>query len=78
MLDDSEVVIHNVYSNQSVDEENMEHSIENAVVTITYEELMRLREDSFKLQCLRNHGVDNWCGYGEAMRDFYEQSDGDE
>lgn len=40
-----------------------------------YDELV-LR--GFKLQCLENHGVDNWCGYDDAMQEYRGEEDEDE
>lgn len=43
------------------------------------EELASLRDDSFKLQCLENGGVDNWGNYHDALKDGgYFQDDEDE
>jgi hypothetical protein len=45
-------------------------------ITITRKEYNQLLEDSNKLRCLENNGVDNWTCYGEAMKEFYaEQED---
>ena len=37
------------------------------MVTITKDEYESLIEDSKKLNALEIMGVDNWCGYGDAM-----------
>ncbi len=49
-------------------------------VTIPKSEYDRLISSEVKLDCLHNHGVDNWDWYGEAMEDFakWEKGDGDE
>ena len=39
------------------------------MVTITKTEYESLRDDSFKLNCLENGGVDNWEWYSQALRD---------
>lgn len=43
------------------------------VVFLTEEELNKLRNDSYKLNCLEMAGVDNWEGYDMAM-ELYEQN----
>lgn len=39
-------------------------------VSVSIEELERLKENDRKLQKLIEHGVDNWSGYGEAMQEL--------
>lgn len=39
-------------------------------VTITKTEYENLKKDSCKLACLDNYGVDNWCGYSDAMEEY--------
>lgn len=56
----------------------MENIVEETVVTITFAELEKLREDSFRLECLHNFGVSSWRWYEEAMSEFYQQTDEDE
>lgn len=41
-------------------------------VTITKAEYDKLVEAYWFLNMLRNHGVDNWSGYGEAMEEWHE------
>ena len=43
---------------------------EEEMVLISKAEYESLQEDSLRLSFLEAHGVDNWCGYGEAMFDF--------
>ena len=40
--------------------------IDNEII-ISKELLKELKRDSLELQCLREFGVDNWDGYGDAM-----------
>ena len=42
-------------------------------VTILRDEYEQLIRDSLMLDCLDNHGVDNWGGYSDAMNDFNDQ-----
>lgn len=44
------------------------------VITITKSEYERLIEMSEKFSCLEACGVDNWCGYGDAM-EMYESDE---
>ena len=44
-------------------------------ITITRKEYNQLLEDSNKLRCLENNGVDNWTWYGEAMKEFYAEQE---
>jgi len=44
-------------------------------ITITRKEYNQLLEDSDKLRCLENSGVDNWEWYGEAMKEFYAEQE---
>ena len=44
-------------------------------VTLSIDQYNRLTEDAFKLQFLLAHGVDNWEGYDEALREMYEALD---
>lgn len=41
---------------------------------ISTEEYESLLEDSVQLRLLEEHGVDNWEGYGEAMREYWENA----
>ena len=41
--------------------------MEEEFVTISREEYDKLTEESQKLSALECAGVDNWCGYDEAM-----------
>lgn len=41
-------------------------------IVITKAEYDDLKHDSKFLTCLFSYGVDNWEGYREAKRDFYE------
>ena len=42
-------------------------------VTITKREYDRLLDDSLKLGCLEDMGVDNWCGYDDAQKLYREE-----
>lgn len=42
---------------------------------LTVAELADLRADALKLYHLECHGVDNWEGYSEAMREFLGEDD---
>lgn len=44
------------------------------MVTITKSEYEELLDDSRKLSALECMGVDNWCGYDEAMQ-YYNEED---
>jgi hypothetical protein len=44
-------------------------------VTITKEEYEQLIEDSEFLACLEMMGVDNWCGYSEAVESYKDGLD---
>jgi len=44
-------------------------------VTITLKEYASLQDDSFKLNCLENAGVDNWDGYDYAMEEYRQGED---
>jgi hypothetical protein len=46
-------------------------------ITISKEEYESLLEASDKLLALEGAGVDNWCGYDEAMQLFKEMNEGD-
>lgn len=39
------------------------------MITISLKEYEDLKEDSLTLQKLESYGVDNWCGYGDALSD---------
>lgn len=39
-------------------------------ITIPKTEYDSLKDDSFKLTCLENAGVDNWDGYDFAMEEY--------
>lgn len=41
-------------------------------IVLSHEEYISLFEDSIKLQCLMNAGVDNWNGYEIAMNEAEE------
>ena len=41
-------------------------------VTISKSEYHRLLKAQARLDCLEGAGVDNWCGYDEAM-EYYEE-----
>lgn len=47
-------------------------------VSISEEEYNKLKEDSRMLTALQIAGVDNWDGYSEAMRIFYDEVEDDE
>lgn len=40
-------------------------------------EIQSLSDDSFKLSCLENAGVDNWDGYSYAMEEYYAENPDD-
>lgn len=48
------------------------------LVTITKEQLEKLKRSQRLLQALQAGGVDNWEQYYEATRDFYRDEYGDE
>jgi hypothetical protein len=48
---------------------------EKETVTIAKDEYESLLKDSSKLSALEAWGVDNWCGYEEAMRSLREDND---
>lgn len=41
-------------------------------VTITEEEYKELKHNALKLSALESFGVDNWCGYDDAMQQYQE------
>lgn len=41
---------------------------------ISEAELIELLIDSLHLSALKAGGVDNWCGYGDSIRDFLEKA----
>lgn len=45
--------------------------MDKETVTISKKEYESLKDDSFKLQCLENGGVDNWEGYDFAMEEYW-------
>lgn len=45
-------------------------------VIIPADRFDELLDDSLKLNYLRNHGVDNWDGYGDAMEEFHNSQEG--
>ena len=53
----------------------MECKSDDNKVLVDIEELDRLRDDSDFLNALRNNGVDNWCGYDEALREYCEEKE---
>ena len=42
-------------------------------ITITRKEYDSLKEDSFKLLCLEDGGVDNWDWYSESLKPYYKK-----
>lgn len=47
-------------------------------ITISMDEYETLKEDSRFLSCLQGAGVDNWCGYDDALQTYhYDESDAD-
>lgn len=50
-------------------------TLEVTMVEITAAEYTDLVNDSNKLRCLENAGVDNWEGYDFAMEEFYGDED---
>lgn len=44
------------------------------MVTITESEYLELIQDQQFLECLRGCGVDNWCGYDDAVDMFEEMN----
>jgi hypothetical protein len=44
-------------------------------VTIPKKDYENLLYDSHILDCLRSMGVDNWCGYDDAMTLYYEEKE---
>lgn len=53
----------------------MSIEIKDGMVTLSVEQYDRLVEASLFLDCLRNAGVDNWCGYGDAQAMYHGQDD---
>jgi hypothetical protein len=49
-------------------------------VTISVEEYESLKDDSFKLSCLKAGGVDNWPGYCDSLSEggYFEDEEEDE
>ena len=45
--------------------------MQEEMILISKAEYESLQEDSLRLSYLEGYGVDNWCGYGDAMDDFY-------
>lgn len=45
------------------------------MITITKSEYESLLDDANKLSCLECMGVDNWCGYGDAMQMYREEKE---
>lgn len=45
-------------------------------VTITVVEYEKLLDKAALLECLEACGVDNWCGYGEAIEMYTEEDKG--
>lgn len=39
-------------------------------VTLSQAEYEKLDADAMKFNAMRNHGVDNWCGYDDAMQEY--------
>lgn len=50
---------------------------EPQTITILWSEYKDLQRAARELQALENHGVDNWQGYGEAMKEAYQDEDED-
>lgn len=46
---------------------------EKEVITISISEYNQLVEDSLRLEYLERWGVDNWCGYSDAIGDMYDE-----
>lgn len=44
------------------------------MITITRKEYESLKDAQDLLECLKGAGVDNWCGYDDAI-EMYEESD---
>lgn len=44
-------------------------------VSISLKEYSKLLDDSSLLNCLRNAGVDNWCGYEEAQEMYGNENE---
>lgn len=51
---------------------------ETKTITIPLKEYNELLEDSAKFNALEAYGVDNWCGYGDAMQSLLEDEEDDE
>jgi hypothetical protein len=49
----------------------------DGTVTLTETEFNAMQADAWKYNALRNHGVDNWCGWDDAMQE-YRESQGEE
>lgn len=48
--------------------------MDEPAIVIPISEYNALIEDSLFLQCLRNHGVDNWDGYDYAVDEYNEDN----
>jgi hypothetical protein len=48
-------------------------NLNEPTMIITVEEFERLKALEFKLQCLKNAGVDNWEGYDFAMEEYHNE-----
>lgn len=48
------------------------------VVAVSQADYDRLVDDAGRYNAMRNHGVDNWCGYDDAMQEYREWKEGDE
>lgn len=44
--------------------------MQDSMILVSASALESLERDSLKLSMLEAHGVDNWCGYDDAMYDF--------
>jgi hypothetical protein len=49
----------------------------STTVAISQERLDELEADEAKLAALEAYGVDNWCGYDEAMQSLRSEDDDD-
>lgn len=50
----------------------------DGTITISESYFNEMFDDSLFLNALRNNGVDNWDGYGEAQEEYYSYDQDDE
>ena len=58
--------------------EDVGQEAQNGTIEISWVEYKDLQRAARELQALENHGVDNWQGYSDAMREANQDDDEDE